>query len=131
MVRIFLVDDSAMIRAHLRSILERRSEWVVVGEAEDGRSAVETFSEHAPNVTLMDFVMPQMDGLEASRQLSKQHPDAPILLVTIDPSRQLEQEARKAGIRGLVAKADLKAIFAAVEALLKGKTYFQPVPNAA
>jgi DNA-binding NarL/FixJ family response regulator len=130
-VRIFLVDDSAMIRAHLRSILERRSEWVVVGEAEDGRSAVETFSEHAPNVTLMDFVMPQMDGLEASRQLSKQHPDAPILLVTIDPSRQLEQEARKAGIRGLVAKADLKAIFAAVEALLKGKTYFQPVPNAA
>ena len=130
-VRIFLVDDSAMIRAHLRSILERRSEWVVVGEAEDGRSAVETFSEHAPNVTLMDFVMPQMDGLEASRQLSKQHPDAPILLVTIDPSRQLEQEARKAGIRGLVAKADLKAIFAAVEALLKGKTYFHPVPNAA
>ena len=102
MVRIFLVDDNAMIRSHLRSVLERQDEWVVVGEAEDGRRAVEKWDEHAPNLTVMDFVMPEMDGLEASRRLSQQHPEAPILMVTIDPWRQLENEARKAGIKGLV-----------------------------
>jgi len=130
-VRIFLVDDNAMIRSHLRSVLEKQDEWVVVGEAEDGRRALEHWNELAPNLTVMDFVMPEMDGLEASRQLSKEHPEAPILLVTIDPSRQLEREAKKAGVRGLVAKADLRSVFAAVEALLKGKTYFRLAPTGA
>jgi DNA-binding NarL/FixJ family response regulator len=80
---------------------------------------------------VMDFVMPEMDGLEASRQLAKQHPEAPILMVTIDPSQQLEREAKKAGVKGLVAKADLRSMFAAVEALIRGKTYFRLAPARA
>ncbi|MGD1023450.1 MAG: response regulator transcription factor [Candidatus Sulfotelmatobacter sp.] len=128
MVRIFLVDDNAMIRSHLRSVLERQNEWVVVGEAEDGRRALEKWDEHAPNLTVMDFVMPEMDGLEASRQLSHQHPEVPILLVTTDPCSQLEHEARKAGVKGLVLKTDLRSMFEAVEALLRGQTYFQLAP---
>jgi DNA-binding NarL/FixJ family response regulator len=130
-VRIFLVDDNAMMRSHLRALLEKQQEWVVVGEAEDGRRALEKWNENAPDLTVMDFVMPEMDGLEASRQLSEQHPGAPILMVTIDPSKQLEQEARKAGVKGLVAKADLPAIFAAVQALINGETYFQMTPATA
>lgn len=130
MVRIFLVDDNAMIRSHLRSVLEKQDEWVVVGEAEDGRRALEKWDQHAPHLTVMDFVMPEMDGLEASRQLSHQHPESPILMVTIDPCRQLEHEARKAGIKGLVSKTDLRSMFEAVEALLRGQTYFQPAPVA-
>jgi DNA-binding NarL/FixJ family response regulator len=130
-VRIFLVDDNAMIRSHLRSVLEKQDEWVVVGEAEDGRRALEHWDEHSPNLTVMDFVMPEMDGLEASRQLAKQHPEAPILMVTIDPSQQLEREAKKAGVKGLVAKADLRSMFAAVEALIRGKTYFRLAPARA
>jgi len=129
-VRIFLVDDNAMIRSHLRSFLEKQNEWVVVGEAEDGRRAVEQWDEHAPHLTVMDFVMPEMDGLEASRQLSHQHPESPILLVTIDPCNQLEHEAKKAGVKGLVSKTDLRSILAAVEALLQGQAYFQ-LPSAA
>ncbi len=125
MVRIFLVDDNAMIRSHLRTMLEKQDEWVVVGEAEDGRRALEKWREHTPNLTVMDFAMPEMNGLEAARQLSKQHPEAPILMITIDPSRQLEQEAKKAGIRGLCKKSDLHSLFAAIDALLKGKTYFR------
>jgi DNA-binding NarL/FixJ family response regulator len=130
MVRIFLVDDNAMIRSQLRSVLEKQDEWVVVGEAEDGRRAVEKWDEHAPHLTVMDFAMPEMDGLEASRQLSQQHPGAPILMVTIDPSGQLENEARRAGVKGLVLKTDLRSMFAAVEALLRGQTYFQWAPAA-
>jgi two-component system response regulator NreC len=129
-VRIFLVDDNAMIRSQLRSVLEKQDEWVVVGEAEDGRRAVEKWDEHAPHLTVVDFAMPEMDGLEASRQLSQQHPGAPILMVTIDPSGQLENEARRAGVKGLVLKTDVRAMFAAVEALLRGQTYFQWAPAA-
>jgi DNA-binding NarL/FixJ family response regulator len=124
-VRILLVDDNAMIRSRLRAELEKHDQWVVVGEAENGRRAVESWGSVSPQLTVMDFVMPEMNGLEASRQLSQRHPESPILMVTIDPSTQLEQEARKAGIMGLVTKSDLGSLVKAVEALLNGKTYFQ------
>ena len=124
MVRIFLVEDNAMMRAYLRAALERPRNWTVVGEAENGRRALETWDEHAPSVTVMDFVMPEMSGLEAGRSLSKQHPESPVLMVTIDPSPQLEEEAKKAGIKGLVQKADIGSVLKAVETLVKGGTYF-------
>jgi DNA-binding NarL/FixJ family response regulator len=68
--------------------------------------------------------MPEMDGLEAARQLTQQDPEVRILMVTVDPSRQLEREARKAGIKGLCSKAQMLTLLNAVEALLKGRTYF-------
>lgn len=125
MLRIFLVDDNAMMRAHLRAVLERPQDWAVVGEAENGRRAVETWSEHMPSLTVMDFVMPEMSGLEAGRSLSKQHPESPVLMVTIDPSPQLEEEAKKAGIKGLVQKADIGSLLKAVETVARGGTYFR------
>lgn len=131
MVRIFLVDDNALIRSHLRAMLEEQSEWVVVGEASNGRDAVENCMEVRPDVTVMDFLMPEMDGLEAARRMAKEEPDVPILMVTVDPSRQLEAEARKAGIKGLCAKAHIRSLLEAVEALLKGRTYFPPAWSAA
>src|SRR5580704_417895 len=120
-----------MIRSQLRSVLEKQDDWVVVGEAEDGRRALEQWSDHDPNLTVMDFVMPEMDGLEAGRRLSQQHPDAPILMITIDPSPQLEHEAKKAGIKGLCRKSDLRSLFAAIDALLNGQTYFHIAPAGA
>ena len=125
MVRILLVEDNAMMRAHLRSALEKQDEWKVVGEAEDGRRAIEQWRKYVPNLTVMDFVMPVMDGLEATRNLTKGHPEVPVLMVTIDPSRQLEAEAKKAGAKGLCQKADVRSVLKAVEVLLKGGTYFQ------
>ncbi len=124
MVRIFLVEDNAMMRAYLRAALEGPRDWTVVGEAENGRRALEMWGMHSPSVTVMDFVMPEMSGLEAGRSLSRQHPESPVLMVTIDPSPQLEEEAKKAGIKGLVRKGDVGSLLKAVEAVLKGGTYF-------
>jgi DNA-binding NarL/FixJ family response regulator len=123
-VRIFLVDDNAMIRSYLRTVLEKHKEWQVVGEAEDGRRALEKWNTHSPELTVMDFIMPEMNGLEASRQLAQSHPEAPILMITVDPSAELEREARKAGVKGLVPKSDLGSLIKGVEELLQGKTYF-------
>jgi DNA-binding NarL/FixJ family response regulator len=123
-VRIFLVEDNAMMRAYLRAALEGPRDWTVVGEAENGRRALEMWGMHSPSVTVMDFVMPEMSGLEAGRSLSRQHPESPVLMVTIDPSPQLEEEAKKAGIKGLVRKGDVGSLLKAVEAVLKGGTYF-------
>ena len=125
MVRILLVEDNAMMRAHLRAALEAAPGWEVVGEAEDGQRALDIWPHHSPNLTVMDFVMPKMDGLKASRRLSQQHPEAPILMVTIDPTRELEAQAKKAGVKGLCQKADLGCLLEAVEALLDGGTYFR------
>jgi DNA-binding NarL/FixJ family response regulator len=124
-VRIFLVDDNAMMRAYLRAVLEGPRDWIVVGEAENGCRALEMWGAHAPNITVMDFAMPEMSGLEAGRNLSSQHPESPVLMITIDPSPQLEEEAKKAGIKGLVQKADIGSLLKAVEAVLKGGTYFR------
>jgi DNA-binding NarL/FixJ family response regulator len=123
-VRIFLVDDNALIRSHLRAMLEEQSEWIVVGEASNGRDAVENFHEHKADVTVMDFQMPEMNGLEAARRLTRQEPEVPILMVTVDPSRQLEAEAQKVGIKGLCAKAQIRSLLDAINALLRGRTYF-------
>jgi len=126
MIRIFIVDDNALIRSHLRALLEQNTEWVVVGEAASGRDAIENCHELKPDLTVMDFLMPEMDGLEASRELTKREPQVPILMVTLDPSRQLEVEARKAGVKGVCAKTQICKLADAVEALIRGRTYFSP-----
>jgi len=130
-VRILLVDDNALIRSYLRETLEQESEWVVVGEASNGVDAVKTCHQLKPDVAVMDFLMPKMDGLEASRQLRRQEPDVPILMVTVDPTRQLESEARKAGVRGLCPKAQIRSLVDAVRTMLKGRTNFPGLRAAA
>ena len=124
MIRILLVDDSQVARAAIKSVLHQRSEWLVVGEAFNGHHAVETFLHYMPHLTVMDFLMPVMNGLEAARHLTQRHPNALILMITSDPSRELEVEARAAGIKGLCAKSELPCLFKAVETVISGGTYF-------
>ena len=93
-------------------------------EAYNGRHALEMFPNHMPQITLMDFIMPEMNGLEAVRHITRLHSDALILMVTTDPSMELEREAKRAGIRGLCPKSGMHCLCAAVETLFNGKTYF-------
>jgi DNA-binding NarL/FixJ family response regulator len=124
LLRIFLVDDNATVRTALRVLLERQDEWIVVGEADSGQDALRTFNDYRPNVTVMDYWMPEMDGLEAARHLKERDPSAVILMVTADPTIQLQQEARKTGIKGFCPKDKVSCLLAAIKALAQGQTYF-------
>lgn len=113
-----------MARAAIKGALQQRPDWVVVGEACNGLQAVETFRNYAPQLTVMDFLMPELNGLEAARRLTERDPDIPILMITTDPSFQLEAEAREAGIKGLCAKEEMNCLTNAIETVMGGGTYF-------
>lgn len=130
LLRIFLVDDNAMARAAIKDALQQRPDWVVVGEADNGRQALEKFHDYTPQLTLMDFVMPEMNGLEAARVLTERDPQARILMITTDPSSQLEEEARNAGICGVCAKQEMKRLKDAIDVVMGGGTYFRQEARA-
>jgi DNA-binding NarL/FixJ family response regulator len=103
-------------------------DWLVCCEAVNGKEAVEKHSRDA-NVTLMDFNMPGMDGLKASRLILLKCPDASILMVTVFWSPQLCDEARKAGLKGVCSKSESEHILEGIETLLRGETYFPALVN--
>jgi DNA-binding NarL/FixJ family response regulator len=118
------VDDHDHVRRQLRFLIEAQDDWTVCCEATDGHEAVEKHPAADPHVTVIDFNMPQMDGLQASRLILTKSPDAPILMVTVYVSSQLRDEAKKAGLRGFCSKSESEHILRGIEALLDGGTYF-------
>jgi DNA-binding NarL/FixJ family response regulator len=123
LAKIFIVDDHDHVRRHLRRLIELQPDWVVCSEAVNGKEAVEKHPREA-QVTLMDFNMPGMDGLKASRLILLKCPDASILMVTVFWSPQLCDEARKAGLKGVCSKSESDHIVEGIETLLRGGTYF-------
>lgn len=123
MIRILLVDDNQLVRRSLRNLLEQHDEWEVCGEASNGREAVAVFQRLRPDVVLLDFKMPDMNGLETARQIKRSGP-APILLVSMFLNDQLTDEARKAGVQGTCPKEQVGCVVHAVEAVLRHETYF-------
>ena len=124
LARIFIVDDHHYFRAQLRGLLESVEEWEVCGEAENGREAIEKHSFFQPHVTVMDFNMPELNGLHASRAILRKCPDAPILLLTIFATSELASQAKKEGIRGICSKIQTNCITQAITSLLRGECYF-------
>jgi two-component system nitrate/nitrite response regulator NarL len=103
-VRILIVDDSAPIRAGLRRLLHGHGDWEVCGEATNGIEAIEQYQQLRPNLLVVDVSMPVMNGLDASNEILRLCPDILILLYTSYLTRQLIEDAHKAGIRGTVSK---------------------------
>ena len=130
MVRILLVDDNPSVRHYLRAILEQQSTWQVCGEARTGAEALHQVLESPPpDLILLDYQMPDLNGVDVARQISELFPKIPILMVTLHLSRQLSDAARLAGVRGACAKQDIGSVVEAVEKLLRNQTYF-PVASA-
>lgn len=124
LVRILVVDDNPAVRHYLRALLEQQSTWQVCDEARTGTEAIQRVKKNPPDMILLDFQMPDLNGLDVARQISGLYPEIPILMVTIHLSKQLAEEARRVGIRGACAKSDVGSIVEAVDALLHQRTYF-------
>jgi DNA-binding NarL/FixJ family response regulator len=124
MVNVLLADDNMTFRQALRSIIEEQDDWRVCAEAQDGLEAVQSFRKHVPDIVVLDFQMPRMNGLEAAREMRRECPVVPILMVTMFLSPQLINEAKKIGVKGACAKTDPACVVEAVEALLENKPYF-------
>jgi DNA-binding NarL/FixJ family response regulator len=124
LVRILVVDDNPAVRHYLRAILEQQTSWQVCGEARTGEEALRRVQDAAPDLIMLDFQMPDMNGLDVAREIHRSCPAMPILMVTVHMSSQLAAAARALGVRGICAKSDVGSITEAVQALLQDKTYF-------
>jgi DNA-binding NarL/FixJ family response regulator len=125
--RIFLADDHEVVRKGLCALLRAQPDWEICGEASDGREAVEKTLKLKPEVVILDIGMPNLNGLEATRQILKAYPQVKILILTLHDSDQVVQDVLNAGARGFLLKTDAaRDLVAAVEALRRDKIYFTP-----
>jgi DNA-binding NarL/FixJ family response regulator len=126
-LRILVADDHEVVRRGLCALLRSQPEWEVCGEAGDGREAVEKVLTLKPEVAILDIGMPNLNGLEATRQILKANPDVKVLILTLHDSDRVAQEALNAGARGFLLKTDAaRDLVAAVEAVGRDKTHFTP-----
>jgi DNA-binding NarL/FixJ family response regulator len=123
-IRILVVDDHPIVRQGLRTLLEGREGWEVIGEASDGMEAVEKAGKLLPDVMVLDVTMPRMNGLEACRAIRRSLPKLEILFVTQHDSPQMMREALDAGARGYVVKSNAaRDLLEAVEAVSQHRTF--------
>ena len=131
LIRVALVDDQAMVRAGFRMILESEPDITVVGEAGDGREAIEMVQRSAPHVVLMDVRMPVMDGIESTRHLVAGPGDARVLILTTFDLDDYVHGALKAGARGFLLKdAGPELLAQAVHAAARGDALIAPSVTA-
>jgi DNA-binding NarL/FixJ family response regulator len=112
--RILIVDDSVQVRTALRMCLELNKDWTVCGEVDNGQAAIEMVRRLKPDVVLLDYAMPLMNGVEAARRIAEIAPECAILMFTMYASEQLSAVAHAAGVRAVVSK-DVGGISALVD----------------
>jgi len=126
-VRILIADDHAIIRRGLRALLAREPGFEIVAEACDGAEAVQLAERELPHVALLDISMPNLNGLEAARQISAKLREVQLVMLTVHVDECYLLSALKAGARGYVLKSSAEfEIVEAVRAVSQGKAYFSP-----
>jgi DNA-binding NarL/FixJ family response regulator len=129
---IFIVDDHEVIRQGVRAIVQKaRPEWKIVGEAANGKDAIEAVARLMPNVVVMDVSMPEMNGLEASAEILKNGSGSFILIFSMHESEHFVDEVRRTGVHGCVQKSQAgRDLIRAIEIVTAGGTFFGNEPVA-
>ena len=123
-LRILVVDDHAVVRRGVRSLLESHEGWEVCGEATNGRDAVEQSRQLRPDVVVMDLSLPELNGLDATRQILKHAPGTEVLVLTMHRSEELARDVLRAGARGYIMKSDAdENLITAVDTLRQHKPF--------
>ena len=125
MTRILIADDHDVVRSGLRTILEAHPNWEVVAEAADGKEAILKAIETKPDVAVLDYSLPLVNGVEVTRQIRARLPRTEVLIFTMHDNETLIEELLKAGARGYLLKSDARRhLIAAIEALAVHKPFF-------
>jgi DNA-binding NarL/FixJ family response regulator len=123
--RILIADDHEVVRQGLRALLQGHAGWEICGEAQDGRDAVDKAAQLKPDMVILDIGMPNLNGLDAARQILRADPQTKVLVLTIDESEQVMREVLGTGARGFLLKSDAaRDLVAAVDALEHHRTFF-------
>jgi two-component system response regulator NreC len=126
-IRIALADDHAVMRTGLRLVLERQADFTVIGEVSDGREAVALVQKEAPDVLVTDIGMPNLNGIEAARQVAAMAPQVAVVILSMHSDEAYVLRALKAGARGYLLKESAESdLIAAIRAVHAGKAFFSP-----
>ena len=124
-IRILLADDHTVIRLGLKLLLERQADFEVVGEAEDGRKAIQLAESLQPDVIVMDVAMPNLNGIEATRQITTALPKVAVVVLSMHSDESYVMRALKSGAKGYLLKDSAEAdLIQAIRTVVTGKSYF-------
>jgi len=125
--RILIVDDHLVVREGLKLLIETSDKYVIVGEAENGRIAIDLVEKLKPDVILMDLYMPVMSGLEAIKEIRRTNPEIPIVILTTYNEDQLMMKGIEAGAKGYLLKdTGVENLFESIDSAIRGETLLQP-----
>jgi len=126
-MRILIADDHGIVREGLKALLDKQSGMEVVGEAEDGQSAVAMAEQLSPDLLVMDMSMPNLNGIEATRQILEHSPGTRVIILSMHSEKDIVKEALEAGVSAYVLKSHLfDEMLRALEAVAKGERYLSP-----
>lgn len=126
-IDVLLAEDHTIVRKGLRSLLEDTMDIRVVGEADDGREAVEKVGQLHPDVVVMDIAMPTLNGLEATRRIRRQFPDVKVVILTMHRNEEYLSQVLRAGAAGYVVKqAAPEDLVSAIRAICQGESFLSP-----
>lgn len=125
--RVLLVDDHAIVREGLRMVLAAEQSIEVIGEAGDGREALDLVDGLRPDVVVMDIAMPNLNGLEATQQIVRRYPAVRVVILTMHENQQYLLQIIRAGATGCVLKRSMgRELVTAIESAARGESYFSP-----